>query len=199
MQIKLVLKLDEPPSPKILKKIAFASNSVTSYYELMKVCGYLSAIDIEHLINSDNFTDIIENNVKHNGHLLITMDFDTADFSEQEKEILNKYIELWNKNKKVNINDLIAGLYDNSKGKILREYKKFHQRLNELAEKNKAVHKEQSNVFPTADIPKKIPVLGKISAGLPLLAVENIEDYWYAPSSKIQGGYDDFYLRVQRR
>lgn len=58
--------------------------------------------------------------------------------------------------------------------------------------------KQESNVFPTTDIPEKIPVLGKISAGLPILAVENIEDFQYAPSSKIQEGYDYFYLRVQR-
>lgn len=61
----------------------------------------------------------------------------------------------------------------------------------ELAEKEKL-----SNVFPTADIPKEYPVLGKISAGLPLLAVENIEGYMYAPSSKIQQEYDYFFLRV---
>lgn len=64
----------------------------------------------------------------------------------------------------------------------------------ELAEKEKL-----SNVFPTTDIPQKYPVLGKISAGLPLLAVENVEGYMYAPSSKIQQGYDYFFLRVQRR
>ena len=66
-------------------------------------------------------------------------------------------------------------------------------------DKNKILHKEQSNVFPTIDVPKEYPVLGKISAGLPLLAVENIEGYMYAPSSKIQQGYDYFFLRVQRR
>ncbi len=64
-------------------------------------------------------------------------------------------------------------------------------------DKNKILHKEQSNVFPTADTPQKYPVLGKISAGLPLLAIENIEGYMYAPSSKIQQGYDYFFLRVQ--
>ena len=66
-------------------------------------------------------------------------------------------------------------------------------------DKNKILHREQSNVFPTADTPQKYPVFGKISAGLPLLAIENIEGYMYAPSSKIQQGYDYFFLRVQRR
>ena len=55
----------------------------------------------------------------------------------------------------------------------------------------------ESNVFPTSDIPKKVPVIGKISAGLPILAVENIEGYEFAPSSHIKEGYEYFYLRVQ--
>lgn len=57
--------------------------------------------------------------------------------------------------------------------------------------------KIESNVSPTADIPKKVPVIGKISAGLPILAVENIEGYEFAPSSHIKEGYKYFYLRVQ--
>lgn len=57
--------------------------------------------------------------------------------------------------------------------------------------------KEVSNVFPIADIPKQLPVIGKISAGLPILAVENIEGYEYAPSSLLKEGYEYFYLRVQ--
>ena len=57
--------------------------------------------------------------------------------------------------------------------------------------------KVESNVFPTTDIPKKVPVVGKISAGLPILATENIEGYEFAPSSQIKEGFTYFYLRVQ--
>ena len=55
----------------------------------------------------------------------------------------------------------------------------------------------ESNVFPTTDVPQKVPVVGKISAGLPILATENIEGYEFAPSSQIKEGYTYFYLRVQ--
>ena len=61
----------------------------------------------------------------------------------------------------------------------------------------KKIHKQESNAFPTADIPLEVPVLGKISAGLPILAVENIEGYEFAPSSYIKSDYEYFYLRVQ--
>ena len=57
--------------------------------------------------------------------------------------------------------------------------------------------KVESNVFPTTDIPEKVPVVGKISAGLPILATENIEGYEFAPSSQIKKGYTYFYLRVR--
>lgn len=73
---------------------------------------------------------------------------------------------------------------------------KFIEMLKSI-NKNKVIHKNDSNAISTIDIPKKYPVLGKISAGLPILAVENIEYYSYAPSSKIQEDYDYFFLRVQ--
>lgn len=57
--------------------------------------------------------------------------------------------------------------------------------------------KVESNVFPSPDMVVKIPVVGKISAGMPLLAVENIVSYAYAPSSQVKQGYTYFYLTVQ--
>lgn len=57
--------------------------------------------------------------------------------------------------------------------------------------------KQESNAFPTTDIPLEVPVLGKISAGLPILAVENIESYEFAPSTYLKSDYEYFYLRVQ--
>lgn len=65
----------------------------------------------------------------------------------------------------------------------------------DLAESEKL--KTESNVFPITDTPKKVPVIGRISAGLPILATENIEGYEFAPSSQIKEGYTYFYLRVQ--
>lgn len=57
--------------------------------------------------------------------------------------------------------------------------------------------KVDNNVFPIPDNVVSIPVVGKISAGIPLLAVENIVSYAYAPSSQIKQGYTYFYLTVQ--
>lgn len=35
------MKLDNPPTPKILEKIANVSNGITTYKELMTICGYI--------------------------------------------------------------------------------------------------------------------------------------------------------------
>lgn len=67
----------------------------------------------------------------------------------------------------------------------------------DLYEKAGYIDLVESNVFPVADTPKKVPVVGRISAGLPILATENIEGYEFAPSSQIKEGYTYFYLRVQ--
>lgn len=35
------MKFDNPPTPKILEKIATASKGITTYKELMYICGYI--------------------------------------------------------------------------------------------------------------------------------------------------------------
>ena len=76
----------------------------------------------------------------------------------------------------------------------LAEY--FHVTTDYLLGKSVSRNENESNVFPIADSPISVPVLGRIAAGLPLLATENIEGYELAPSSMIKEGFDYFYLRV---
>lgn len=45
--------------------------------------------------------------------------------------------------------------------------------------------------------PKRVPVLGKISAGLPLYSEEQLEGYMMAPEIAIKDGIEYFYLHVQ--
>lgn len=52
------MKFDNPPTPKILEKIANASNGLTNYNELMQVCGYTNYM-------VDMFFD---DNVRQNGN-----------------------------------------------------------------------------------------------------------------------------------
>lgn len=69
--------------------------------------------------------------------------------------------------------------------------------LKALDEEQEFIVNVDSNVFPIDDKPVKVPVLGRISAGLPILAQENIEGYEFAPSSILKEGFEYFYLKVQ--
>lgn len=64
-------------------------------------------------------------------------------------------------------------------------------------DKNKILNTAISNILPITESIVQVPVIGKISAGMPILAVENIIDCAFAPASKIKEGYDYFYLVVQ--
>lgn len=53
------LKLDSPPSPKVLKGLADASKGIVSYEELMEICGY---IDIDNnTISNEEKLELVYN------------------------------------------------------------------------------------------------------------------------------------------
>lgn len=62
------MKLDEPPKPKILEKLADASNNIVSYDELMLICGYyeetLETITYNIYTNLKKFSNTIRLNDK---------------------------------------------------------------------------------------------------------------------------------------
>lgn len=99
------------------------------------------------------------------------------------------------------ISQYISGLYEAKQKNIfklatvLNVNEAWLMGLDVPMEKN--FRDEQSNAFPTSDTPILVPVLGKIAAGSPILAIENIERYEFAPSSFIKKDYQYFYLRVQ--
>lgn len=52
------LKLDTPPSPKILLGIAYASKGTTTYNELMQICGYYKDSNLKDLeVNMDKLKE----------------------------------------------------------------------------------------------------------------------------------------------
>lgn len=56
--------------------------------------------------------------------------------------------------------------------------------------------KVTSNATPVNSEVVRIPVLGKISAGLPVLALENIEGYEFVSRHLLNRQYEYFYLRI---
>lgn len=75
------LKLDEPPKPKTLEKLANASNKIITYNELMKICGY---IDDDYFLTLQHLKDEIDKTESHYLDMLVHYKL-----SKNEKEIYN--------------------------------------------------------------------------------------------------------------
>lgn len=96
------------------------------------------------------------------------------------------------------VSNRAVGFYETGKRDIPTEYliklsEYFNCSIDYLLGKSNL--RDTSNVFPTTNKPVKLPVLGKISAGLPLLATENIEGYEFAPATQLSSDHEYFYLR----
>jgi repressor LexA len=58
-----------------------------------------------------------------------------------------------------------------------------------------AAHRRESQPEPEADV-HRLPLLGQIAAGAPLLAEQNVEDYLAVPEPLARGG-EEFLLRIR--
>lgn len=149
-------KLTNPPTPKILEKIAKASHGITSYKELMQICGYLDDFsynrltifnkykkDIE-LLNIDNESiNELKNIILH------------SDSENDLKEFLKKFPEQVS----ISIANLCSTIFlDISNLDVLN-----------FVQSN--INKLQTDEFgnPVAII----PILGTVKAGYDYLAQEN--------------------------
>lgn len=115
------MKLDKPPKPEMLEKLANASRGITTYQELMIICGY-----IEYRENTENIQTIVsykiglnysqlQNTINKVLSLLLTND--------ELKKVLNAFcdccdyiIEYYNKNLNAKkISDFTHNLVDDEK------------------------------------------------------------------------------------
>ncbi len=136
-----------------------------------------------------------------------------ATVTERLKELIDLYkikpidLSIRSGVSKSSISDYLSGKTEPKRGNIYKIAKGFNISeawllgldvpMSKKHEENRKSTSSISNAFPIPDTPISVPVLGRISAGLPLLAVENIIAYEFAPSSCIKEGYDYFYLKVQ--
>lgn len=168
------LKLEEPPKPKILEKLSQSSHGVTTYEELMNVCGYININE-----NYGTIPVYINNNKKNN-----TLDF-TTDLSGFNKlsstaidafnEIGNIFIEYLEKDKKINLSSILENksyiyhsLNPNEQKSVLEYLKTFIVKINYTESLHKRDLTSLSQLQQT-----KIPILGKVKAGYNYLVDEN--------------------------
>lgn len=167
-------KLDNPPTPKILEKIAKSSNSITTYEELMEICGYLNISEF------NNGRVYINTNKSTPPHFFTENYIETLNkeelkaFEEISQIIINKY----KNNKAFDINAIKKNknlyyhkLSNNEKDKVLEQVNSIIDYMKNL---ESSIKDYKSNYISTSS---KIPILGTVKAGYDWLAEENVIGY----------------------
>lgn len=129
------MKFDNPPTPKILQKIADASKGITTYDELMQVCGYINLAGLSDIdLNSNEMNILTEMLLDYKAFLNTNNSFNK--FDEQ------KYL---------------SGLSKNSKEKIIIA---FRRNSLDLILNRHNIQKEENNYFEfTAEDDAMYPLL----------------------------------------
>lgn len=218
-------ELSNPPSPEILKKISDNSKGLTTYMELMIICGYITNENVEEINRS---LKIYEHTRKLKIQLI--KQIENVELTNEELAIVKKYVD-----------DKISGYLSKDNIKIsikyIRKCKKIMKELKEINNipniNNKKVYNyclnkllvmtgdmmlflvdmdisdkyninynfdlyennndtnvmvaEESIPYPTSNI-VKIPVVGTVAAGEPILAEQNIIDYEELPANEFRDG-----------
>ena len=198
------LKLEKPPKPEILNKLSQASNGIISYEDLMQVCGYNL---LTHL-SKDTYSDFIE----------ITDDEWSLLFgSSKNINLNNNEAVAW-----ANLVENLSNPRDSQKINFIEDnYTKFATNKDEFIMIRRLFHffllilckfigKKDAYDDLISDIKEmnlkmnnstsffNVPIIGKITAGQPILAQENIEGYLPVDPNVygLTTSSDLFYLRV---
>lgn len=169
-------KLNQPPTPKILEKIAISSHGIVSYADLMEVCGYLKTVNRLE-IKKEEYNKNIKNILSKN-------------FAQNELQIIEDYLlsdsSVSNYEKKFNeYENFVYSLDDDRKNLLLEITSKFLLNVSKNflnnANETRSIFDKSQDLLDKTDIPSHkfymCPVYGKISAGVPNWAEECLEGY----------------------
>ncbi len=117
------LRIDKPPTPKVLEKIANASKGITTYEELMQICGYISLSGMYDInLNSNEM------------NILSKMLLDYKEFLNSNKSSIEKFDE----------QKYLSNLSKESKEKIIIA---FRRNSLDLILNNSRANTEKDNYF----------------------------------------------------
>lgn len=202
------MKLDDPPKPKILQKLADASKGIISYDELMKICGYVDNTDNKELINLYN--QLVDLEQKYDD----TPDNLTLDESDIVHDLFKQILNCLNEGltpatfNPYSILDDLDFISDKSRNKLASVLKKkfdyFYYRnlienMIENITSNNKFNLDICNSSPTIKYSFfNCPVYGRISAGIPNWAEECLESYLPLDPNlmNINNPEECFFLRV---
>lgn len=183
-------KLNSPPTPKILKKIANASNGIISYKQLMLMCNYLD----------DGLNDISNECINLFGNPYI----DRTKYSTSEEYIFNviysyeilgvsNYTDL-EKKKITDSYNYIKN--DKDYSKYLIKHAELKKRYYEKAEYLNLVKKEKIE-SKTSTSSAVVFIYGTIPAGIPMECIEDIIGTEEISVDMLKGGKEYFGLKIK--
>lgn len=179
-----------PPAPEYLKKIADNSKGITTYEELMEVCGYLdSKTKSEYygtsLVVYQSLLDILNNypGIELSEHDVLELADNLVNYAVfgSKDENLKKELKILLDKYKKNSNEDIKKMFIDLVNKVIF---KMEEKIKESEEKSKNKY-------------KRIPVLGSIPAGIPIELIEDILDYEEISEEMLKGGKEYFALKVK--
>lgn len=163
-------KIKNPPSPKILKKISEASNGITTYNELMFLCGYTNNYQInEYYLKRENSFYKSFYKLKEIGL--------TDDEMEKLKDICLSNTR--NNNSNILISEFVSTLPKKIQKDVIDFYNSFLEETYSSfkpTDQNININHIQSynNTFENKQV---YPLLGMVKAGYDYLSNENIIGY----------------------
>lgn len=146
------MKLNEPPMPKILKKLAESSNNITTYEELMEICGYTNNMFKNKILMLEKYKKEIEGLKLTNSEM---EDFKNIVLYCESPDEFRSFFKKLSSSKSI----LASNLYTD----IMNDVTNLN--IIDLAKESISMY---SNLY-------MCPVYGRISAGQPNWAEECIE------------------------
>lgn len=167
-------KLDTPPKPKTLEKLADASHGITTYEELMIICGYIYQPVSAYIdFAPDELKKTLQFLVSYINNNNVSIESLT-----ENKEFQAHTSHLSNSDQKTLLN-VINEIFMNSKYETIKN-KLLNYSFDELG--NPVV---------------KIPMLGTVKAGYDYMAQENWEGMIEVDKNIIKDGSDYFALKIK--
>ena len=183
-------KLDNPPTPKILKRIADSSKGTVTYAQLMEICGYLEKIDVkdikkqQFLFRKNQFTklELTDSEINEILNFFIEGDYNKLEdyLASHDDIIIDAVI---NALQEITL-DVAAVLNDRREAatQLLTETEELKEKVKSVLNVHKHNH---------------LPVLGRIPAGIPIEMIEDVIDYEDISEDMLKGGKEYFALKIK--
>lgn len=170
-------KRTNPPSPKILKKLADASHGITTYEELMTICGHINENDLNsYLLAMLGFTKLDEINFNNQLKKISLTDYEEKIYNNIIEDMQNAII---NKNKsfKLNIDQYIKNENFQTQSKIMQALDLYMEYLKQMSDFANIDTIKTNKNFNNSTHSYKIPILGTIELSCDWLSEDNIIGY----------------------